>query len=95
MEWKIPIGWVRLTDDYGVQDGPRNITVPDYEQCGNAQSRPLLIGGRSDAYKQIFTISPFGTAAIEKFGHTLSRSILCVITFDGKVIQWKHPTAND
>ena len=87
MEWKIPIGWVRMLDQNG---NPRNVASPDYEQCGNANSRPLLIGGRTDAYKQIFTISQFGTAKIEKHRHWLSRSILCVITLDGDIIQWSH-----
>jgi len=97
MEWKIPIGWLRMTEteQYALNPPLRNITGPDYEQCDNAQSRPLLIGGKTDTYKQIFTISLFGTASIEKFGHTLSRSIFCVITLDGNIIQWKHSTTNE
>ena len=87
MEWKIPIGWVRMLDQIGIA---RNIASLDYEQCDNANSRPLLIGGRTDVYSQIFTINQFGTAKIEKHGHWLSRSVLCVITLDGEIIQWSH-----
>ena len=97
MEWNIPIGWLRMTEteQYEIRPQVRDISGPDYEQCGNEQSRPLLIGGRVDAYKQLFTISPAGTFTIKKHGHTLSRSLSCIISLDGNIIQWTHPQTNN
>ena len=65
LSWKIPIGWHRknpdYTDDCDVQD-------PDYEKAWDDKSRPLIIGGRTDKYKQVFTIDAEGTSKVEKFG---------------------------
>ena len=97
MEWNVPIGWLRMTEIEQNSYNPemRLAAVPDYEQCANAESRPLLIDGRVAAYKQVFSIGSDGTFTIEKHGHRLSRNLSCVITLDGEVIQWTHPQTNE
>ena len=70
--WKIPIGWLRLQSE-----GENDITGVikcDYESYGNTNSRPLLIGGRADAYTQTFNIDSSGTTTLEKFGWRMTRS---------------------
>ena len=54
---------------HGVENAERviNSTAPENT------SRPLLIGGKQDAYQQVFSIYDAGTALIEKHGHTMSR----------------------
>ena len=37
------------------------------------KSRPLLIGGTEDAYRQVYEIDTNGTASVEKFGYRLER----------------------
>ena len=87
LEWDIPIGWFRmLTED----DMMHVISDYEYENCRDITTRPLLIGGSIDAYKQIFTISEDGTASVEKHGHILSRRKNCHVLLDGKTIQWTH-----
>lgn len=66
LEWKIPIGWGRLQTDL---DHTRNMAKVEYERNLDESSRPLLIGGRTDKYKQVFTIEEDGTSKVEKFGH--------------------------
>ena len=67
--WKIPIGWKRFLY---VDEVPRRTAYEcDYENYANNLSRPLLIGGRKDAYTQTFRIEADGTAVIEKFGWRL------------------------
>ena len=69
--WKIPIGWKRFLY---VDEVPRRTAYEsDYENYTNKLSRPLLIGGRKDAYTQTFRIEADGTAVIEKFGWRLIR----------------------
>ena len=70
--WKIPIGWKRMQSEEDT-----NITMIvncDYERHGDANSRPLLIGGRTDAYTQTFSIDANGTTTLEKFGWRMTRS---------------------
>lgn len=88
LTWNIPIGWVRLTSDYG-QFG--SVLTVEYEACTNSATRPLLIGGRTDLYTQTFRIDEDGVARIGKFGHWLSRSRYCRIILDGETVQWTHP----
>ena len=87
--WNIPIGWVRMRfdgdDRHGVREAEHEINADN-----DNLSRILLIGGKQDAYQQIFSISDDGTASIEKHGHTMSRGRFCRIIVDGKTIQWVH-----
>ena len=69
--WDIPIGWFRMMAE---DDQMHVISDCEYEVRFDENSRPLLIGGKIDAYKQIFTITEDGTASVEKHGHTMSRS---------------------
>ena len=62
----------------------------EYERNLDESSRPLLIGGRTDKYKQVFTIEEDGTSKVEKFGHWLSRGRYCKIILDGQTIQTEH-----
>ena len=62
----------------------------EYERYGVESSRPLLIGGRADKYKQVFTIEEDGTSKVEKFGHWLSRGRYCKIILDGVLKKWNH-----
>ncbi len=87
LEWDIPIGWFRLSLD---DDAMHVISDCEYEIRRNDKTRPFLIGGRMDAYKQVFSISEDGTASIEKHGHTMSRSRNCRVLLDGTTIQWTH-----
>ena len=50
------------------------INSPKFEIYTNKMSRPLLIGGRTDAYVQTFRIDSDGTTTIEKFGWRMTRS---------------------
>lgn len=86
--WNIPIGWGRLpSDDYAF----RQLLSPEYEGCANNTTRPLLIDGKTDLYKQTFRIDETGTARVDKFGHWLSRSSHCRIILDGNTVQRTHP----
>ena len=71
--WKIPIGWFRQRFE---GDDERLINEAENENPHNLRSRRLLIGGRDDLYKQIFSISEEGTSSVEKHGHRASRTIL-------------------
>ena len=69
--WKVPIGWKRLL----YENYPANTTtVCDYERHLDTTSRPLLIGGRTDAYVETFRIDADGTMSVEKFGWRLIRT---------------------
>ena len=87
LEWKIPVGWVRITRD---ERDFMSVESGEFECHGNPDSRLLLIGGREDVYKQIMTIDEDGTAKVEKFGHWLSRGRHCWIILDGETKQWTH-----
>ena len=87
LEWKIPIGWGRLQTDL---DRTGTMDEVEYERKKDSSSRPLLIGGRTDKYKQVFTIEEDGTSKVEKFGHWLSRGRYCKIILDGVLKQWNH-----
>ena len=69
LEWDIPIGWFRMLDE---DDMMHVIDDYEYQTRRDTTTRPFLVGGRIDAYKQIFTISEDGTASVEKHGHMLS-----------------------
>lgn len=85
--WDIPIGWFRMM----AEDDPMHVISDcEYEVRFDENSRPLLIGGKIDAYKQIFTITEDGTASVEKHGHTMSRSRNCRVLLDGKKIKSNH-----
>ena len=77
--------------EYIVRVSPMHV-ISDcaYEVRFDENSRPLLIGGKIDAYKQIFTITEDGTASVEKHGHTMSRSRNCRVLLDGKKIKSNH-----
>ncbi len=70
--WKIPIGWTRLQNEEDTNIA--RIVNCDYERYRDANSRPLLIGGRTDAYTQTFSIDASGTTTLEKFGWRMTRS---------------------
>jgi len=70
--WKIPIGWTRLQNEEDTNI--TRIVNCDYERYRDANSRPLLIGGRTDAYTQTFSIDASGTTTLEKFGWRMTRS---------------------
>ncbi|MBO7685827.1 MAG: hypothetical protein J6V72_05560 [Kiritimatiellae bacterium] len=72
LTWKIPIGWKRFL--YEDQEARGPTYECDYESYTNKLSRPLLIGGRTDAYIQTFRIDSDGTTTIEKFGWRMTRS---------------------
>ena len=87
LEWKIPIGWFRIRPgEYEFGD----IEYAEKERSIDPNSRMLLIGGRSDMYKQVMTIGDDGTSKVEKFGHWLSRGRYCRIILDGETKQWTH-----
>ena len=65
-----------------------NPSATEYERCGDTSSRPLLIGGSTGAYLQIFTINEFGFVTVEKFGHTASRSMFGDVYIDGRAVIW-------
>ena len=88
LKWNVPIGWIRLNSDY---EQTRLFASLEHEAWANGNSRPLLIGGRSDLYAQTFRIDEDGTARIDKFGHWLSRSMHCRIILDGETKQLTHP----
>lgn len=71
LSWKIPIGWHRKNLDYTDE---RDVLWPDYEKADDKKSRPLLIGGRTDKYKQVWHIDGQGTFRTDKFGHWISRT---------------------
>ena len=73
--WKIPIGWKRLRYE---NDPADTTTVCDYERHLDVTSRPLLIGGRTDAYLETFRIDADGTMSVEKFGWRLIRTRLSI-----------------
>ena len=90
--WKIPIGWHRKDP---TANKLQSILNPDYEENGNANTRPLLIGGRTDAYLQRRTIQEDGTFITEKFGFWISRTRWCRIKLgrygeEGETVQWFH-----
>ena len=70
--WKIPIGWTRIQSEEDTNI--TSIVTCDYERYRDANSRPLLIGGRTDAYTQTFSIDSSGTTTLEKFGWRMTRS---------------------
>ena len=72
LTWKVPIGWKRFL--YEDQEARGATYECDYEIYTNKMSRPLLIGGRTDAYVQTFRIDSDGTTTIEKFGWRMTRS---------------------
>ena len=87
LEWKIPIGWFRIGTDereFGFAE------VAERVRSEGDNSRPLLVGGRSDSYKEVFTIDEDGTAKVEKFGHWLSCGRYCRIYLDGVMKKWNH-----
>ncbi len=90
MSWKIPVGWHRKTLSGGTNDFFRG--GADVEMLGYARSRPLLIGGRKDVYKQVRHIDENGVFRTDKFGHWISRSPECRIILDGETLQWTHPS---
>ena len=61
-----------------------------YEVLEPSDSRPLIIGGRTDKYKQRWHIDGQGTYRTDKFGHWISRSRDCVIILDGRTLQERH-----
>ena len=69
--WKVPIGWKRIRYE---NDPQWRVLTPDYEYDMNTNSRPLLIGGRTDAYTQTFHIDAEGRTTLEKFGWRMTRS---------------------
>ena len=71
LTWKVPIGWRRMRRGYENQLAALEV---DYALYDNAKSRPLLIGGREDAYAQTFEIESNGTSSIRKFGYKLERN---------------------
>ena len=71
LTWKVPIGWRRVRRGEEGLLSTRNI---DYALYDDKESRPLLIGGREDAYTQTFEIELDGTSSIRKFGYKLERS---------------------
>ena len=87
LSWLIPIGWhrkdLRYTDEYGVE-------TFDFEACWDENSRPLLLGGSIDTYKQMRHIDNEGVYRTEKFGHWITRSPLCRIVLDGVTQQERH-----
>ena len=87
LSWKIPIGWHRKNPDYTDDCDVQN---PDYEKAWDGDSRPLIIGGQTDKYKQVWHIDGQGTFRTDKFGHWISRSRDCVIILDGQTIQTEH-----
>ena len=87
LEWDIPIGWFR---QLSYDEAMHPIDDYEYEVHFEPGTRPLLIGGRIDAYKQIFSISEDGTASVEKHRHTMSRSRYCHVLLDGKTLKWTH-----
>ena len=46
----------------------------DYARLRDERSRPLLIGGKEDAYTQTFKIEADGTSSVRKFGYKLTRN---------------------
>ena len=68
--WRIPIGWVRRMPEGSDRD---LAFEPDRERMWDRTSRPLLIGGSEDAYRQVFEIDADGTASVQKFGYKLER----------------------
>ena len=71
LTWKVPIGWRRMLRGYENQLAAHEV---DYALYDNKDSRPLLIGGREDAYTQTFKIESNGTSSIRKFGYNLERN---------------------
>lgn len=67
------------------------MSTADYEIKYDSNSRPLLIGGRTNLYMQNRYINAVGTYRTDKFGHWISRSRGCEIVLDGMVIQTEHP----
>ena len=88
MSWKIPIGWHRKTLSIGTNDF--FVDRADVEDSSDRKSRPLLIGGRMDVYKQVRHIDSNGVYRTDKFGHWISRSPECCIILDGETLQWTH-----
>lgn len=71
--WKVPIGWFRLVSDSDNYNG-HQYWEPESERYGDTSSRPLLIGGTQDAYKQVFQIYEDGSSSVSKFGRWVRRS---------------------
>ena len=71
LTWKVPIGWRRIRRGYENQLATDDL---DHALYDDDNSRPLLIGGREDAYTQTFKIESDGTSSIRKFGCKLERN---------------------
>ena len=87
LSWNIPIGWHRI---HFSGEGWHLALVADKENYGVNNSRELIIGGRFDAYKQVWHIDLNGTCRTDKFGHWISRSRNCRVILDGQVLQTSH-----
>lgn len=88
LSWKIPIGWHRKRPEFSDY---YYVGRADFERKSDDNSRPLMVGGRMDLYKQVWHIDAQGTYRTDKFGHWISRSRNCVIKLDGTTIQTGHP----
>ena len=71
LTWKVPIGWRRILRGHENQLATDDL---DHALYDDDNSRPLLIGGREDAYTQTFKIESDGTSSIRKFGYKLERN---------------------
>ena len=87
LSWNIPIGWHRKAEDALDR---YDVYGPDYEYQGESDTRPLIVGGVIDRYKQVRHIDGNGLFRTDKFGHWTSRSRHCVVTLDGRILQEEH-----
>lgn len=98
--WKIPIGWHRILAARSVSEELSNgerehfwAGEADYESFMNRDTRPLLIGGGVDVYRQERHIDAEGVYKTVKFGHWISRSRWCHVILDGVTLQESHPSS--
>ena len=89
MIWKIPVGWHRRLKNPGHSDW-FVANDPDYEVNVRTETRPLLLPGSPNRYKQELYIDENGVFTIRKFGHWISRSPSCRVILDGTVLQENH-----
>ena len=94
MVWKIPVGWHRILWQRSRMREHFAVDVADVEIRGNPASRPLLIGGGIDVYKQERHIDADGVFRTVKFGHWISRSRWCHVILDGVTQQLTHAIAH-
>ena len=87
LSWNIPIGWHRKAEDALDR---YDVYGPDYEYQGESDTRPLIVGGVIDRYKQVRHIDGNGLFRTDKYGHWTSRSRHCVVTLDGRILQEEH-----